>query len=33
MIKQIVYACNIEEEVKDMVQYKINRQLERMGGK
>lgn len=33
MIKQIVYACNMEEEVKDMVQYKINRQLERMGNK
>lgn len=30
MCKQIAYACNMEKEVKDMVEQKIERQLKRM---
>ena len=29
--KQLIYNLHLEKEVKDMVEYKINRQLERMG--
>lgn len=31
MCKQIAYACSMKKEVKEMIEYKINRQLERMG--
>ena len=33
MIKQIAYFCNMEKEVKEMMEYKISRQLERMAQK
>ena len=29
--KQLIYNLHLEKEVKDMVEYKISRQLERMG--
>ena len=29
--KQLIYFLHFEKEVKDMVEYKISRQLERMG--
>ena len=33
MCKQIAYKLNLEKEVKDMIEYKIKRQIERMGKK
>ena len=31
--KQLIYFLHLEKEVKEMVEYKINRQLERMAKK